>query len=72
MTSTPGSGHAGTFDMKVDGTTVVWGFAKSSTDQVRYEISHTADGKWKEIGYVSTDGGKTWKQNMEMLLSRKP
>ena len=72
MAASGGSGIAGSFDIKVDGSNITWGFPLGDNERVRYDISLTPDGKWKEIGYESKDGGKTWTKNLEMLLSRKP
>ena len=72
VAATGGGGIAGSFDIKVDGTSMTWGFSAGNGERVRYDISLTSDGKWKEIGYLSKDDGKTWTKNLEMLLSRKP
>lgn len=39
--------------------------------QTRYTLRLTEDGKWNEKGEFSRDGGQTWIQNFEMLLSRE-
>lgn len=64
-------GRAGSFDIVVEGSKMTWGFPMGDKERVRYVIEQTADGKWKELGFVSHDGGATWTQSMEMLLTRK-
>lgn len=38
--------------------------------RVRYTITRTPDGAWREIGEASRDGGESWHQFFEMELAR--
>jgi hypothetical protein len=39
---------------------------------VRMTLEPTADGKVKQVGTQSSDGGKTWKTTYELIYTRKP
>ena len=70
LASTGGSGHVGVHEITVDGSTVTWYLAEPNGARTRYIIRRTPEGKWHETGEVTRDGGKTWTQNFEMLLTR--
>ena len=72
FTSASGSGAMSTFGITVQGDGFTWGYTEASGAEARYEITRTPDGKWKEVGMSSTDGGKTWKTTMEFLLTKRP
>ena len=72
FTSASGSGSMSTFGITVDGDGFAWGYTDASGAESKYVVTRTPDGKWKEVGTTSTDGGKTWNKTMEFLLTRKP
>jgi len=47
-----------------------WGMEFPS-GRIRYTLRLTEDGKWKEVGEFSNDGGSNWFQTFEMNLSRR-
>lgn len=46
-----------------------WGFDIPS-GRIKYSMGLNQDKNWKETGHISFDGGKTWVQNFEMVLTR--
>lgn len=46
-----------------------WSFDPAPGITVRYDAAFTGD-TWHETGEVSTDGGETWRPNLDMTLSR--
>jgi hypothetical protein len=46
-----------------------WSFDPAPGITVRYDAGFTGD-TWHETGEVSTDGGETWRPNLDMTLSR--
>lgn len=71
MTSASGSGHMQMFGLTTQGEGLTWGFTADGTMN-EYVITRTSDGKWKEVGRSSTDGGKSWTTTIEMLLTKVP
>ena len=49
---------------------LVWGY-EGPTGKVRYTITRTAEGEWREEGHASRDGGETWALFFEMVLTRR-
>lgn len=49
---------------------MVWGYDDPAMGRVRYTITRTAEGAWREIGEASRDGGESWHQFFEMELER--
>lgn len=62
------NGRKGQYTLKAAGQDWQWGFSFSS-GTVRYTIKLTAD-TWHEIGEISMDEGKTWRQFFEMTLKK--
>jgi hypothetical protein len=56
-------------EAKVADRKLVWGFRVPQFGEVRYTITVTEDGRWSEIGEVSSDG-KQWRKFFEMNLVR--
>jgi hypothetical protein len=50
---------------------VVWGFDHPQAGSMRYTITLTPSGDWREIGEMSRDKGATWMQFMEMNLKKQ-
>lgn len=48
-----------------------WRFAPGGPVQIRYTIWFTQT-TWREVGEMSTDEGRTWRQTVEMNLTRTP
>lgn len=48
-----------------------WSFAPGGPVQIRYTIWFTQT-TWREVGEMSTDQGRTWRQTVEMNLTRAP
>ncbi len=72
FTSASGSGTALTFPVTVQGEGFTWFLNEANGTRSQYVITRTSDGKWKEVGQQSTDGGATWTVSIELLLARKP
>lgn len=71
--SASGTGKAQQFGIELYGADgMIWGYDTPDGSRTRYTISRTAAGAWREVGEVSTDGGKTWRQTLEFTLTRKP
>jgi hypothetical protein len=68
--SASGSGQMQTFGATAQGDGFTWGFTDPRRVEHRYVITRTSDGKWKEVGQTSSDGGKTWVTTIELLLSK--
>jgi hypothetical protein len=49
---------------------LVWGFQSPEAGRIRYTITVTPAGDWREVGERSTDNGATWAQFFEMTLKR--
>ena len=62
------NGRKGQYTLKAAGEDWQWGFSFSG-GTVRYTIKLTAD-TWHEIGEISMDEGKTWRQFFEMTLKK--
>ena len=48
----------------------IWGFSHPYAGELRFTIKQNDKGQWYEIGEVSSDNGKSWFQNFEMLLNK--
>ena len=48
----------------------IWGFNHPYAGELRFTIRQNDKGQWYEIGEVSSDNGKSWFQNFEMLLNK--
>lgn len=72
FTSASGSGAMSTFGITVQADGFTWGYTDASGAESKYVVTRTPDGKWKEVGMSSTDGGRTWNTTMEFLLTRQP
>jgi len=71
--SASGTGQAQQFGIELHGADgMIWGFDAPDGSRTRYTITRTAAGEWHELGEVSMDGGKTWRQTLEFTLKRKP
>lgn len=53
-----------------DGT-IVWGYTDPVLGEVRYTITRTEDGRWREVGDAPTDGGESRRRFFEMTLERR-
>lgn len=72
MFSASGSGQAQQFSIELLGADgIVWGYSDAAGVKIRYTITRTAEGAWKEIGETSRDNGATWSPMMEMVLTKK-
>lgn len=65
-----GSGRAISVDPEIRDNGFTWGFDAGAV-KIRYVVTHTADDEWHEIGEMSPDGGKSWRQFMGMSLRRR-
>jgi len=72
FTSASGSGAMSTFGITVQGDGFTWGYTEANGAESKYVVTRTPDGKWREVGTTSTDGGKTWNTTMEFLLTKRP
>lgn len=70
FTSASGSGQTQMFAVTTHGDGFTWGFTDAKSVENKYVITRTSDGKWKEVGQTSPDGGKTWVTTIELLLSK--
>lgn len=61
-------GRKGQYTLKAAGENWQWGFSFPG-GTIRYTINLTAD-TWHEIGEMSMDEGKTWRQFFEMTLKK--
>ena len=61
-------GRKGQYTLKAAGENWQWGFSFPG-GTIRYTIKLTAD-TWHEIGEMSMDEGKTWRQFFEMTLKK--
>jgi hypothetical protein len=61
-------GRKGQYTLKAAGENWQWGFSFPG-GTIRYTINLTAD-TWHEIGEMSMDDGKTWRQIFEMTLKK--
>jgi hypothetical protein len=50
---------------------VMWGFEHPQAGLMRYTITLTPAGEWREVGEMSPDKGTTWVQSMEMTLKKQ-
>jgi hypothetical protein len=50
---------------------IVWGYDDPRMGRVRYTLTRTGEGAWREVGHASSDGGETWHQFFEMELRRR-
>ena len=50
---------------------VVWGYEDPRMGTVRYTLERLEDGRWKETGVASGDGGASWRPFFEMVLTRR-
>ena len=50
---------------------MVWGYDDPRMGRVRYTITRTEAGEWREVGDASSDGGATWRRFFEMVLTRR-
>ena len=53
-----------------DNGDLIWGFNHPYAGELRFTIRQNDKGQWHEIGEVSSDNGKSWFQNFEMLLNK--
>jgi hypothetical protein len=56
-------------EAKVEDGKLEWGFRIPQAGEVRYTITVTENGRWFEIGEISSDG-KQWRKSFEMTLER--
>lgn len=69
--SASGSGQMQMFSATAQGDGFTWGFTDAAKVEHRYVVTRTSDGKWREVGQTSADGGATWKTTIELLLTRQ-
>lgn len=50
---------------------IAWGYEHPQAGLMRYTITLTPDGQWREVGEMSRDKGATWTQIMEMTLKKQ-
>ena len=50
---------------------MVWEYDDPRMGRVRYTLTRTAEGAWREEGHASSDGGETWHKFFEMELRRR-
>lgn len=65
-----GSGRAITVDPEIRDDGFTWGFDAGAV-RIRYIVTRTPNDEWHEVGEMSPDGGKTWRQFMGMTLRRR-
>lgn len=70
--SASGSGMMQIFAVTAQGEGFTWGFTESNGTVNQYVITRTSDGKWKEVGRTSSDGGTHWTTTIELLLTKLP
>lgn len=58
-------------DITVDGQTVIWQFQPPQAGIIRYTINIKGNDSWVEIGEMSHDDGKTWRQFFAMKLDKQ-
>ncbi len=52
---------------------LTWSFdTPDGAGKVRYQITLDEQGRWREIGEFSRDGGETWMKTIDMTLTRVP
>ena len=63
-------GHVDAWFEAGEGNTAVWGFDTPQGGKIRYTVSLTEAGQWREIGEFSRDGSQ-WMKFFEMTLKKK-
>jgi hypothetical protein len=67
--SSGGTGFLGVTEAVVTGNAFVWNMKDGSGNTVRYTISRTPEGAWREVGEFAKDGG--WIKTFEMTLTKQ-
>jgi hypothetical protein len=71
MRSFVGTGMTLEAKAEVSDRKIVWGFEHPQAGLMRYTITLTPAGEWREVGEVSRDRGATWMQILEMTLKKQ-
>jgi hypothetical protein len=66
----PGGIHVDA-DIEITESGLVWGFEHPQAGRMRYTVTHTEAGEWKEAGEMSRDAGETWFPFFGMTLTRE-
>lgn len=70
-TYTARGGQGEAHEAEVADGRVVWGYDDPRMGRVRYTLTRTAEGAWREEGHASSDGGETWRSFFAMELRRR-